>query len=90
MKPTAAQIALINALKPFASRSAAREFPAVLAGQYPLERFFRDALHAVMGRPGAKWAPLLPEDCACGQSRATNAQIANLRALAEAAGIAID
>lgn len=88
MKPNAHQIALITALRPFASKRDLSSFPAILAGQYPLERFLPDAMRAVVGREGAKWAPLLPTDCAVApRQRATAEEIANLKALAAAAEV---
>lgn len=87
-KPNANQIALINALRPFASKSDLSSYPAVLAGQYPLDKFLPQAMRAVVGREGARFAPLLPADCAVApRQRATAEEIANLKSLAAAAEV---
>lgn len=83
-KPNADQIAL----RPFASKRDLSSYPAILAGQYPLDKFFSQALRAVVGREGARFAPLLPTDCAVAPRQRANAEeIANLRALSATAGV---
>lgn len=87
-KPNAAQIALIKALRPFASKRDLSGYPAVLAGFYPLDKFLPQAMRAVVGREGARFAPLLPPDCAVApRQRATAEEILNLKALAATAGV---